>query len=248
MRRLPIAVIAACTVLCLSTSGASALTISPLPGTPDASPHTQISFLGISPGEIHDIAVVGSRSGMHRGRLEPYTSEPGASFVLAHELSEGEQVRVSALIGAPGHARRITDTFTVARLADYPFPPPHPAPAVKPGTVQSLASEPGWQPPTISVTTRTPAESPDDVFIAPDGGYGQSGPMIFERGGQLVWFNPVPAGEAAMDLQVQRYEDQPVLVWWQGRIVNSLGVGFGVDEIYDFELSAGRDGRRRQWL
>lgn len=227
------AAVAACLAACLTAPTAGALTVSPLPGTPDASPHTQISFLGIAPAEIRDVAVTGSRSGRHRGRLESYASEPGASFVPAHEFSEGEQVRVSALVGPAGHARRVTDTFTVARLADYPFGPPRPGRAIKPGTVQSIASEPGWQPPTISVTTRTPAESPDDVFIAPDGGYGQSGPMIFERDGQIVWFDPVPSGEAAMDLQVQRYEGRPVLVWWQGRIVSSIGVGFGVDEIYD---------------
>jgi hypothetical protein len=226
-------VLAACVVICSDASSAGALTISPLPGTPDASPHTQISFLGISPSEIHDVAVIGSRSGSHRGRLEPYASEPGASFVLAHELSEGEQVRVGALIGPAHHTRRVTSTFTVARLADYPFPPPHPGPAVKPGTVQSFASQPGWQPPTISVTTSSPAQSPGDVFVAPIAGYGQWGPMIFERSGALVWFKPLPAGEAAMDLQVDSYQGQPVLVWWQGRIVNPLGVGFGVDEIYN---------------
>ncbi len=215
-----------------STASASALAVSPLPGTPDASPHTQISFLGIAPNEIHDVSVVGSRSGSHSGKLESYASAPGASFVPARELSEGEQVRVSALVGPARHARRVTSTFTVARLADYPFPPPRPGPAIKPGTLQSFASAPGLAPPTVSVTARSPGESPGDVFIAPDGGYGRSGPMIFERDGALVWFKPMPPGEAAMDLQVQRYEGQPVLVWWQGRIVNSLGVGFGVDEIY----------------
>ncbi len=234
MIRLSTVVLTACAAACLTVpASAGALTISPLPGTPDASPHTQISFLGIAPKEIRDVAVTGSRSGRHPGRLEPYSSEPGASFVPDREFSEGEQVRVSALVGPTGHARRVTDAFTVARLADYPFGPPRPGHAIRPGTVQSLASQPGWQPPTISVTTRTPTESQGDVFIAPDGGYGQSGPMIFERDGQLVWFDPVPSGEAAMDLQVQRYEGQPVLVWWQGRIVSSLGVGFGVDEIYD---------------
>ena len=234
MIRLSTVVLTACAAACLAVpAGAGALTISPLPGTPDASPHTQISFLGIAPKEIRDVAVTGSRSGRHPGRLEPYSSEPGASFVLDREFSEGEQVRVSALVGPTGHARRVTDAFTVARLADYPFGPPRPGHAIRPGTVQSLASQPEWQPPTISVTTRTPTESQGDVFIAPDGGYGQSGPMIFERDGQLVWFDPVPSGEAAMDLQVQRYDGQPVLVWWQGRIVSSLGVGFGVDEIYD---------------
>jgi Arylsulfotransferase (ASST) len=228
-----LAALAACLATCASATSARALTISPLPGTPDASPHTQISFLGIAPGEIHDVRVVGSRSGVHRGRLQAYASAPGASFVLTHELSEGEQVQVSALVGPSHGARRVTSAFTVARLADYPFPSPRPAPAAKPGTVQSFVSAPELHPPTISVTTRSAAEASSDVFVTPVSGYEQWGPMIFERDGSLVWFKPVRKGEAAMDLQVESYEGKPVLVWWQGRIVNPLGVGFGVDEIYD---------------
>ncbi len=224
---------AATVAVCLGAAPAQALTISPLPGTPDASPHTQVSFLGVGPAEIHEIAVVGSRSGAHSGRLEPYSSAQGASFVLAKELDEGEQVKVSALVGQAHGARRVSDTFTVARLADYPFPSPRPAPATKPGTVQSFHSQPGLQPPTVSVTLRSQAESPGDVFVAPVAGYGQWGPMIFERDGDLVWFKAMSSGEAAMDLQVASYEGQPVLVWWQGRIVSQLGVGFGVDEIYN---------------
>ena len=69
------------------------------------------------------------------------------------------------------------------------------------------------------------------MFITPNHGYGQWGPMIFDRAGDLVWFKPVPKGETAMDLQVQSYQGKPVLVWWQGGIPN-LGVGFGTDEIY----------------
>jgi hypothetical protein len=33
-----------------------------------------------------------------------------------------------------------------------------------------------------------------------------------------------------MDLQLERYEDKLVLVWWEGHIA-SIGVGFGTDEI-----------------
>ena len=67
---------------CLIAPSAHAVTISPLPGTPDASPHTQISFLGVPAGEIHQISVVGSRTGSHRGQLRGYDSAPGASFIL----------------------------------------------------------------------------------------------------------------------------------------------------------------------
>ena len=59
-----------CWQACLIAPSAHAVTISPLPGTPDASPHTQISFLGVPASEIHQISVVGSRSGSHGGQTE----------------------------------------------------------------------------------------------------------------------------------------------------------------------------------
>src|SRR5581483_4911188 len=69
-------VVAVVTALVL-TPAAHALTVSPLPGTPDASPHTQISFLGVDARAISGLAVVGSRSGRHRGGLEAYASGAG---------------------------------------------------------------------------------------------------------------------------------------------------------------------------
>jgi hypothetical protein len=59
------------------------VTISPLPGTPDATPSTQISFLGAPASELHDVAVVGSRSGSHSGKLYSYSTVAGASFLPA---------------------------------------------------------------------------------------------------------------------------------------------------------------------
>jgi hypothetical protein len=44
-----------------------------------------------------------------------------------------------------------------------------------------------------------------------------------------VWFQPVPQGNMAADLQVQRYEGQHVLTWWQG--YSGAGVGAGEDVI-----------------
>ena len=43
------------------------VTISPLEGTLDASPSTQISFLGLPAASLSRIVVVGSRSGRHAG-------------------------------------------------------------------------------------------------------------------------------------------------------------------------------------
>ncbi len=216
---------------CVLVPSARAVTISPLPGTPDASPHTQISFLGAPAGEIRQVSVVGSHSGSHSGQLRGYDSAPGASFIPARGFSEGESVRVSALVGPAGHQQRVDSSFTVAQLDHYHFTPMSTkAPPAKPGVVQSFVSQPGLMPPTVSVITDTPPASADDVFIAANGSYPQRGPMIFNRAGQLVWFKPIPAGKAAMDLQVERYGGAPALVWWQGYI--GLGVGFGNDEIY----------------
>ncbi len=229
--RYAIAVLVVSSAVSVGVPAARALTISPLDGTPDASPHTQISFLGIDAGEIHDVAVVGSRSGFHGGRLRSYASSPGASFLPARGFSEGERVSVSALVGSGRREQRVVSAFTVAHLAHYAFVPMGAAPAARPGTVQKFASQPRLTPPSVRVTNRSPGSSDDDVFITANHGYGQWGPMIFDRAGALVWFKPVAKGETAMDLQVQSYRGKPVLVWWQGYIPN-LGIGFGTDEIY----------------
>jgi hypothetical protein len=52
---------------------------------------------------------------------------------------------------------------------------------------------------------------------------GQSGPLIFNNKLQPVWFRPVGTKLVANNLEVQRYEGQPVLSWWQG-VVTNVGV------------------------
>ncbi|HTY95775.1 MAG TPA: arylsulfotransferase family protein [Solirubrobacteraceae bacterium] len=218
------------TIACLGlVARADALTISPLPGTPDASPATQISFLGVAPSDIRDVSVTGSWSGLHSGSLRAYASEPGASFLPARPFIAGESVRASALIGP--HGRRVTWTFQIARQLPNPATASAAALPAKAGTVQSFVSQPQLQPPLVDVAVNSAGVAPGDVFLTPTGGYGQSGAMIVEDSGRLVWFQPAPAGMVATNLQVQHYEGKPVLVWWQGHIAD--GVGFGSDQVYD---------------
>ena len=47
---------------------APAEVVSPLPGTPDANPHTQISFLGAPASELSAVVVRGTLSGLHARR------------------------------------------------------------------------------------------------------------------------------------------------------------------------------------
>jgi hypothetical protein len=65
----------------------------------------------------------------------------------------------------------------------------------------------------------------------------QTGPMIITDKGQVVWYHPLPAGESASNFQVQTYEGQPVLTWWQGSGDNPAfgafapGIGQGEDVV-----------------
>ena len=65
---------------------AGPLSVSPQNGTPDASPQTQVSFLGPAGTHVLAIHVVGSSSGAHPGVLRPYSTGTGESFLPARAL------------------------------------------------------------------------------------------------------------------------------------------------------------------
>jgi hypothetical protein len=79
------------------------------------------------------------------------------------------------------------------------------------------------------VTRRVGDTAPGYLFLAPKKNVAQSGPLIVDDDGEVVWFHPVRPGAA--DFRAQRYEGRPVLTWWQGR--STKGVGQGRYEIYD---------------
>ena len=209
-------------------AAANSITVSPLPGTPDASPATQISFLGSAASTISGVRVTGSRSGTHAGQLRAYSTGTGASFVPASPFAAGERVAVRATV----NGARVQTTFTVAHQAtvsqaQFPDNPGNPA------QVQHYATDPTLTPSTVTITTPAkPGASPGDFFLAPYQGQGSAGPMIVDQSGNLVWFHPLPAGESATNFQVQQYDGQPVLTWWQGRII-AVGFGEGEDVLYN---------------
>jgi Arylsulfotransferase (ASST) len=229
---LGLALVLAAALPAAPAEAALAVALSPLNGTPDASPQTQISFLGVPANEIAHVSVVGSRSGGHSGKLESYASSPGASFLPTHPFTQGERVTVSAIVGPAHHRERVSTTFTIARLSGYRLVAGKATLLSKPGLVQSFISQPELQPPSLFVSAHSPQAAPGDVFLTPTHGYGQSGAMIVNGQGSLVWFHAAPTGDFDADLQVQSYNGQPVLTWWQGYVPQSLGVGFGQDQIY----------------
>jgi hypothetical protein len=208
------------------------VTVSPLPGTADASPSTQISFLGGPGTTVSDVQVVGSSSGHHSGRLEAYSTGSGESFIPAQPFISGERVSVSAHVAAGAvSAATVRTSFTVAFQAPVPqaeFP-------INPGSaadIQHYLSAPTITPSTVRITT--PAgngATPGDFFLAPYQGMGTPGEMIVDQAGSLIWFHAVPASDVSTNFHPQEYEGQTVLTWWQGRVLK-LGFGQGEDEIY----------------
>jgi hypothetical protein len=55
----------------------------------------------------------------------------------------------------------------------------------------------------------------------------QSGPLIFNPQGQLIYFQPL-AHSVTFNVQVQSYQGQSVLTYWQGYVKSGFGIGHDV--------------------
>jgi hypothetical protein len=80
---------------------------------------------------------------------------------------------------------------------------------------RSFRSAPGLHPPIVSVSGRDPDPRYGDI-VTDVSNTVQPGPIILSPQGQLIWFNPVTGGRFASDVEIQHYEGQPVLTYWQG--------------------------------
>ena len=213
-------------------------TISPAPGTPDASPGSQISILGVRPSRITGVSVNGSASGGHGGTLRPYSGGRGASFLLNRPFIQGEQVTVLVSLRGQAAAR---SSFTVARLA--PIPPILDSNTPQPNKLDHFVTEPSLLPPRIRVNRRLPSDT-GDIFLTPlpapeihPGSnneltlkpVGPGGPMIIDGSGRLIWFDQLTPPTVAANFRLQRLFGHRVLTWWQGGVsIAAFGLGVGV--------------------
>lgn len=208
-------------------ASASSVSISPEPGTPDASPTTQISFLGGAGTKVADVSVKGSGSGSHGGILRAYSTGTGESFIPSHPFQAGERVTVHAQITAGSSTGAIGTSFTIA----HQYVPSKKAFGLNPGdpkAVQHYVTAPTIKPSTVHIITAAkPGAAPGDLFLAPYQGQGTPGPMITDQSGNLIWFHPLPSNDTATNFKVAQYGGKPVLTWWQGKI---LELGFGQGE------------------
>jgi hypothetical protein len=122
--------------------------------------------------------------------------------------------------------------FVLARDGDDERAPARPAKL----TDQRFRSRADLSPPGMRVATAVPGTAPGLIFMAPKRRTGQSGPAILDERGRLVWFHPMEKGVVADDFRVQRYRDEPVLTWWEGK-TSDRGIGQGewviADQAYE---------------
>ena len=163
---------------------ANPVAVSPQPGTPDASPSTQISFLGGSGTQVSAVSVKGSRSGSHGGVLRPYSTGTGESFIPSHPFTPGEKVTVHAQITAGPNTGPASTSFTIA----HQYAPSQKQFPLNPGNaadVQHYVSAPSLTPSTVRILTHAkPGAAPGDLLLAPYQGKGTPGPMISDQNGQ----------------------------------------------------------------
>jgi hypothetical protein len=208
----------------------SQVTVSPLPGTPEATPQTQISFLGVGPSQLRSVYVIGSRSGRHAGSVRYYSAQAGASFLPEVPFQEGEHVTVCAYVATGKGIRRVASSFSVATPAHLKYQPPFEFPGTR-GDAQAYHSV-DLKAPAITVNQPAGLQSaPGEILATPYAGPAEHGAMIFESSGQLVWFHRPPNPDWGIaNLQVQSWNGHPDLVFWQG-LINSFGFGTGEDVI-----------------
>ena len=199
--------------------------ISPQPGTPDASTTTQISIFGAAPGKIESVYVAGSASGPHSGRLERYSRNQGASYVMSKAFTPGETV--TAVIRIKGR-KTVRDRVGIEH----------------PGTTLPILVIPPTSPPSSSTSTPTrrcfrrrsrpsrPSKVNGDIFLTP-----LPSPEVHPNSNNELTINPVVpvaprssirtatssgspgrAADVAADLRIQEYGGHKVLTWWQGGV------------------------------
>ncbi|MGZ4214288.1 MAG: arylsulfotransferase family protein [Solirubrobacteraceae bacterium] len=213
----------------LSVREPQAVSVFPIPGTRYNLPGTQISFRGIAPRRIGPLRIVGSVTGVHVGRIAADSDRRGGSFIPSRPFAAGETVRVVSKLRVLG-GHRGEFSFGIEAPAPQISPAPLRAAAAGAHGVQRFSSRPDLRPAAVTVDRDSPAQGARDIFVAPQDGPVQDGPMILGPHGNLIWSHPSPVGSGLLttDFRVQRLRGRPVLTWWQGYQNRGSGRGVGV--------------------
>jgi hypothetical protein len=234
-------------------SSSQGLDVLPFPGTPDASPGTDVDFPAVSQGQLGAVRVVGSRSGRHRGRLSAQPDGRGTAFSPDRQFAEGERVSVTACLrsaaaaaaaGAPGK-RRVEFSFSVARpvnvtgstrssaAAGGRSPSAADRSAANSSKTHSFVTHPDYHVPWITTSGNDTDTTSGHIFLNAQN-TGQNALYFLNGKGEIQWYHPAPRqghGPLAFNARVQNYRGRPVITYWQGKFSSPPGAGRGEDLI-----------------
>jgi Arylsulfotransferase (ASST) len=213
-----------------SRAASPTVSVFPIAGSRLGPPGTQITFRGVPSNQLGKITVSGSRSGSHTGKVLPDSDRRGGSFVPDKPFTPGERVTVSTglnIVGGQNGVFHFTVATPAARLPNSGFP----IAARTRGDVLRFRSRRDLTPVAVDMTKRPSHTAHGYIFTAPWRGPLQSGPMVLDSNGGLIWFKALPSGMIASDVQVQTLNGKPVLTWWQGYF--GADFGWGEDVIND---------------
>jgi hypothetical protein len=205
-------------------SASQGLDVLPFPGTPDAAAGTNVDFPAVSPREIISVTVVGSRSGVHAGRLSAQPGGRGTAFSPSRPFAAGERVTVTASLrslaagtasGAPG-SRRLRFSFSVAWPASVAASPQTAAPDAggsRSSLTHSFVTHPTFHVPWITTSGKDTDTSSGRIFLTSQ--FSQDAAYFTNGNGQIQWYHPTH-GNARL-ARVQSYHGHPVITYWQGR-------------------------------
>ena len=161
--------------------------------------------------------------------MEGDSDGQGGSFLPDQPFAPGETVTVTTQRSVVGSG---SGAFSFQIAQPWGLLPYGKLPLVSGGRdgVQRFRSRPDLEPASVNVTENRAPSAEGDIFVAPQFGPTQDGPMILDPQGNLVWFRPFPVSTNALvtDFRVQQFDGQPVLTWWQGNTNSGHGRGVGV--------------------
>lgn len=149
---------------------------------------------------------IGMRSRSNRREFLALAAGGAAAVVLGREAASGTAATLPQLASASG--------------------------ASVSGGVQRFQSRPDLLAPEVVIDHAAKASLGGVVVTDSHLGPPQSGPLILDQTGRIVWFHPLAAEpsspQRAFNVSVQHYGGQPVLCWFAGVVTGSHGVGYGL--------------------
>ncbi|HZO79952.1 MAG TPA: arylsulfotransferase family protein, partial [Solirubrobacteraceae bacterium] len=206
---------------------------------------TNIDLPAASPAQVQSVIAVGSRSGLHPGRLSAQPAGNGTAFTPDRPFSPGERVTVTATFrsakagtasGADG-TKQISFSFSIERAATTATGQKPKAKAGRPHAARSsppltysLVTHPGYHPPIVTMSGKDTDTTSGDTFLDVQNS-GQPAGLALNPAGSLLWYRPAATHTAIHNVRVQSYQGHPVLTFWQGASVDPPGGGRGEDLI-----------------